>query len=87
MNPTSFRYWTNFSLGLGAYESSLKRKKSFLSPKKKNKEIKQNSGLDIDMNVHPFEYEPYQLQYLNKQGRPQSDNASSIDVSEFHRIK
>ena len=77
----------DFSLGLGAYESSLKRKKSFLSPKKKNKERKQNSGLDIDMNVHPSEYEPYQFQYLNKRGRPQSHNASSIAVGEFHRIK
>ena len=29
-----------FTLGLGAYESSLKRKKSFPSPKKKNKQKK-----------------------------------------------
>lgn len=70
----------DFTLGLGAYESSLKRKKSFLSPKKKNKGRKQNSGLDIDLNVHTLEYEPYQFRYLKKRGRTQSKNASSIDL-------
>lgn len=67
-----------FTLGLRAYESYLSKKKSFLSPKKKNKRRKQNSGFDIDLNVHPSEYEPCRLQYLNKRGRLRSNNASSI---------
>ena len=51
----------DFTLGLGALESSLKRKKSFLSPKKKRKRGKRSSELEIDLNVHPSEYEPYQF--------------------------
>lgn len=54
------------TLGLGAYESSLKRKRSFLSTKKKNKRGKQSGSLEIDLNVPAFEYEPYQFQHLNK---------------------
>ena len=76
-----------FTLGLGAYESSLKMKKRFLSPIQENKRRKQNSNLDIDLNVHPSEYEPYQFQYLNKRGRSQSNNASCIAPGEFRRIK
>lgn len=44
----------DFTLGLGAYESSLKRKKSFLSPIKKNK---QSGSLEIDLGVLASEYE------------------------------
>ena len=77
----------DFTLGLGAYESSLKRKKSSLIPKKKNKRRKQNSNLDIDLNMHPFEYKPYQFQYLNKRGNSKYNNASCIAPGEFCKIK
>ena len=53
-----------------ALDSSLKRKKSFLSPTKKQRRRKQNTGLDIDLNVKASEYEPFQFEYLNKRGRP-----------------
>ena len=42
----------DFTTSLGALDSSLKRKKSFLSPAKKKRRSKQNSGLEIDFNVH-----------------------------------
>ena len=69
----------DFTPSLGALDSSLKRKKSFLSPAKKKRRSKQNSGLEIDLNVHASEYEPFEFQYLNKQGRPRSNNASPMD--------
>ena len=50
---------SDFTIGMGAYGSYLKRKKSSLIPKKKNKRRKQNSNLDIDLNMHPSEYTPY----------------------------
>ena len=74
----------DFTLELGAFESSLKRKKSFLSPKKKNKRRKQSVALEIDLNVPPSENEPFHFQYLNKRGRPRSNNASSMVPGEFH---
>lgn len=75
----------DFTLGLGAYESSLKRKKSFLSPKNKNKRSKKNASLDIDLNVPASEDEPFQFQHLNKRGRPRSNNSSSTVPSKFYR--
>jgi hypothetical protein len=39
------------TLELGSFESYVKRKKSFLSHKKKNKGGKQSSNLEIDFNV------------------------------------
>lgn len=39
----------DFTPGLGALDSSLKRKKSFLSPTKKKRRSKQKSGLEIDL--------------------------------------
>ena len=67
----------DFTLGLGAFESYLKRKKSFFSPKKKEKIIKQTDGFEIDLNIHAYEYDPFQFQYLNKWGCPRYNNASS----------
>jgi hypothetical protein len=75
----------DFTLGLGAFESSLKRKKSFLSPKKKNKRRKQSDDLEIDLNVPACDIEPFQFQYLNKRGRPRSNNAVSMVPGEFNR--
>ena len=46
----------DFTIGLGAFRSSLKRKKSFLSPPKKGKRIKKISGLEFDLNIHASEY-------------------------------
>ena len=60
----------NFTFGLGVLDSSLKRKKSFLSPTKKKRRSKQNSGFKIDLNVHAYEYELFEFQFLNKWGRP-----------------
>ena len=51
----------DFTLGLGALDSCLKRKKSFLSPAKKKRRRKQNSGLEIDLTVHASEYEPFKF--------------------------
>ena len=76
-----------FTLGFGAFESSLKRKKSFLSPKKKGKRIKQTGGFEIDLNIHTYEYDPFQFQYLNKQGRLCSNNASSRFSGQFHIVR
>ena len=50
-----------FTLGLGDFESSLKRKKSFLIPKNKGKIIKQTGGFEIDLNVHASEYDLFQF--------------------------
>lgn len=55
-----------FTLALGAYESSLKTRKSFLNLKKKNKRGKQSGILEIDLNVPASNYEPFQFQHLNK---------------------
>jgi hypothetical protein len=68
----------NFTLGLSAFESSLKRKKSFLSPTNKRRRRKRNRVLEIDLNVHPSEYEPFQFESVNKRGCPRSNNASPI---------
>jgi hypothetical protein len=76
----------DFTLGLGAFESSLKRKKSFLNPKKKNKRRKHSDGLEIDLNVPAYEYEPFQFHYLNKRGCPRSNNALSMVPGEFNRV-
>ena len=42
----------DFTPSLGALDSSLKRKKSFFTPAKKKRRSKQNSGLEIDFNIH-----------------------------------
>ena len=68
----------NFTLGLSAFESSLKRKKSFLNPTNKRRRRKRNRVLEIDLNVHPSEYEPFQFESVNKRGRPCSNNTSPI---------
>ena len=77
----------DFTFELGALELSLKRKKSFLSPKKKQRRKKQNNGLEIDLNVHASEYEPFQFQYLNKRGRPQSNKPFSMAPGEFNILR
>jgi hypothetical protein len=46
----------NFTLGLTSFKSPLKQKKNFLIPTNKNRSNK-NSGLEIDLNFHPPEYE------------------------------
>jgi hypothetical protein len=76
----------DFTLGLGAFESSLKRKKSFLSPKKKNKRRKQSDRLEIDLNVPACEYEPFQFQYLNKRGSSSLQQCMSMVPGEFNRV-
>jgi hypothetical protein len=48
----------NFTLGLSDFESSLKRKKSSLNPTYKRRINKRNKVLEIDLNVHSYEYEP-----------------------------
>jgi len=75
-----------FTLGLGSYETCLKRKKSFLSPKNKNKRGKQSGSLEIDFNVPASEYEPFLFQHLNKHGCPHSNNASSVVLDKFHKV-
>ena len=77
----------DFTTSLGAFESSLKRKKSFLSPKKKGKRIKKSSGLEIDLNIHASEYDPFQFQYLNERGHPCSNIAPSIVSGQLHLLK
>jgi len=42
-----------FTTGLDSLDSSLKRKKSFLSLTKKRRSSKKNYGLEIDLNVDP----------------------------------
>ena len=69
----------DFTPSLGALDSSLKRKKRFLSRAKRKTRSKQNSGLEIDLNVHASEYEPFEFRYLNKQGHPRSNNAFFMD--------
>ena len=71
-----------FPLGPNASETSLKWKKSFLSPKNKRRR-RQNSGMEIDLNVHPPEFEPFQFASLNRRGRPRSNNASPIVSSKL----
>ena len=58
----------DFTAGSNALDSSLKRKKSFLSPTKKQRRRKQNTSLEIDLKVNAMEYEPFQFEYLNKRG-------------------
>ena len=68
LNSFLNNFWDHdfdFTPSLGALDSSLKRKKSFLSPTKKQMS-KKNNGLGIDLNVHPSEYEPFEFQYLNR---------------------
>ena len=60
----------DFTLGSGSLDSSFKRKKSFLSPTKKRKSRRKKNGLEIDLNVDPSEYEPFEFRYLNKRGLP-----------------
>src|SRR5690606_28434765 len=51
----------DFTPGLGSLDSSLKRKKSFLSPTKKRRSNRKDNGLEIDLNVDPSEYEPFEF--------------------------
>lgn len=55
-----------FTVGLDALDSSLKRKKSVLSPTEKQRRKKQDSGMEVDLNVLAIEHEPFQFHYLNK---------------------
>jgi len=55
-----------FTCGLGDFETYLKRKKSFLSPKKIRKTRKQNARLEIDLNITTDEDEPFEFDQLNK---------------------
>ena len=55
-----------FTVGVDALDTSLKRKKSFLSPKNKHRRKKQHIGMEIDLNVPALEEEPFQIHYLNK---------------------
>jgi len=64
-----------FTCWLGVFESSLKRKKSFLSPKKRRKTSKQNARLVIDLNIVANEDEPFEFEQLIKRGHPRSNNA------------
>ena len=68
----------DFTPGLGFLDPSLKRRKSFLSPTKKRRSSRKNSGLEIDLNADPSEYEPFESRYLNKRGRHQSNNVVSM---------
>ena len=56
-----------FTVGLSAFESSLKWKKNFLSLANKN-------DLDIELNVCPFKDEPFEFAYLKNKGLPLSKN-------------
>ena len=67
-----------FTVGVDALDLSLKRKKSFLSPKNKQRRKKQHSGMEIDLNVPALEEEPFQFHYLNKRGRPPANKALSM---------
>jgi len=69
----------DFTGGLDALDSSLKRKKSFLSPTKKKRRKNQNNGLEIDLNIHASEFEPFQFQYLKERGCPRAKNALHMD--------
>ena len=51
-----------FTCGLGAFELCLKRKKSFLSPKKRRKRRQQNAILEIDLNILADEDEPFEFE-------------------------
>jgi hypothetical protein len=73
----------DFTLGLGALETSLKRKKSFLIPKKKKKRSNKSGRLETDS---ASENEPFHFPHLNKWGRPRANNASSIVPGEFCRV-
>ena len=75
-----------FPLGPNAYETSLKRKKSFPSPKNKRRR-RQNNGMEIDSNVHPPEFEPFQFASLNRRGCPCSNNASPTVSSKLDWLK
>jgi hypothetical protein len=73
----------DFTLGLGALETSLKRKKRFFIPKKKNKRSNRSGRLEIDST---YENEPFHFPHLNKQGHPHVNNASSIVLGDFCRV-
>jgi hypothetical protein len=73
----------DFTLGLGYFETYLKRKKRFLIPKEKNKRSNKIGILEIDS---ASEYEPFHFPHLNKQDHPLANNASSIVPGEFCRV-
>ena len=64
-----------FTVGVDSLDMYLKRKKSFLSPKIKQRRKKQHSGMEIDLNVPTLEEEPFQFHYLNKRGHPPTKKA------------
>ena len=63
-----------FQCGLGAFELSLKRKNSFLSPKKRRKTRQHNARFEIDLNIPAGEDESFQFEELNKRGCPRANN-------------
>jgi hypothetical protein len=73
----------DFTLGLGAFETSFKRKKRFIIPKEKNKRSNISDRLETDSSS---EYEQFHFPHLNKRGRPHAKNASSIVPGEFCRV-
>ena len=76
----------DFILGMGAYESSLKRKNFFLIPKRKGGG-EQSGSVEIDLNVLAYEYKQFQFHHLKKRAHPRSNNASSIVSGKFHKVK
>ena len=58
----------DFTVGVDDLDMSLKRKKSFLSPKNKQRRNKKHSGMEIYLNVPTLDEEPFQFHYLNKRG-------------------
>ena len=67
-----------FTVGVDALDTSLKRKKSFLRPKNKQRRQKQHNGMEIDLNVPALEEEPFQFHYLNKRGCPPTKKELSM---------
>ena len=67
-----------FIVGVDAFDMSLKRKKSFLSPKNKQRRKTQHNGMEIDLNVPALEEEPFKFHYPNKRGRPPAKKALSM---------
>jgi hypothetical protein len=55
----------DFTLSLEALELSLTQNRSFLSHQNRCRGNKQNNDLEIDLNVHVNEYEPFTFHHLN----------------------
>ena len=67
-----------FIVGVDTLDMSLKRKKSFLSPKNKQRRKKQHSGMEIDLNFLALEEEPFHFHYFNRRGRPPTKKELSM---------